>query len=707
MKKLLATLLAASTVLCMAPALAVSAAETTTVDGLSMESYQMVAPTAAWEPAYTNIIGSDGRGAYCGYNQMKKFDQSIDDLLYWSYKTSKEPVKTTNFDISGESFAKDSLGFPNGHNYMVNWTGTMTAATDITLTVVASKIDNGFVFEVDGTRYFEYWGAAHWFDGANDRLASEKSLTLEAGKSYNVNIWYLELDGGDALAVGAYAGESTEYKSFADLGVTFDLAATGYHTNCDRWGSSDASNHPYVDAFRNNAVSLKGTGDKGEKSGGNGAQILNTNGEYIEENRQYDNTFEALMAASKQAGGTMITESINPWAPLVNDESYINVYNGYVTVENTGYYLFGAANVDNGLVMEIDGTRVFEFWCNGTWQDNGVDTWDKVVIKLEAGKTYPFYAAFLEMDGGQVVDPIVKFAAAEADVAAATAVNIDEVFTYTTDVPTNTDLLTPAFSATVVEKGTKLNDKIDSATIACNKTNGFFGDGALGNMFDGKYDTKMGRNTTEAVSITWQTTEATTVTHYAITAAIDGEEHRRTPAMWTLLGSTDGVNYTVIDHVSWGMGGLGCVSGMTGMYQVDEPAAYSYYRLDLNCATHLWGGGSTSIAELEIYNCAETAPNPPATNPPETNPPATNPPATNPPATNPPSTNPPENDDPTTPPVTDAPTVDSGISDDSTADFDPDKDTDNNDLIMIIAISAIVVAAGAAIAFVLFKKKKS
>ncbi len=603
MKKLLATVLAAATVLCMAPAFAVSAAEPTTVDGLSMSTYHMTANTAAWDGAYKRIIGMDYNGAYVGYKQMKKFDQSIDDLIAWSYKSDREPVSTTTFELDNDSWARDGLGFPNGDNYLLNWTGTMTAASDVTFTVVANKIDNGFVLEVDDERYFEYWGSSHWFNGDGDRLVGEKTLTLKAGQSYDVNAWFLELSGGDLLKVGGYVEGTEEYKSFADLGITFDLKMTGYHTFCDNWDDCNNENQPYVKVFMEYGASKKGTGDSGEKNGGNGAQILNADGSYIEENRQYDETFEALMNVSKKVGGTVLTNSVNPWSLSVNSANYINVYNGYVTVENTGYYVFGCANVDNGLVIEIDGTRVFEFWCNGAWQDNGVDTWDKVAIKLEAGKTYPFYAAFMEINGGQVVDPIVKYAATEAELEAATAVNMDDLLSYTTDVITDTDMLNPSVSATVKADGTLLTDKIDDATVSTNRNNdNFWGDGAFTNVFDGNYETKLGCNYTDTVAISWQTTEPTTITHYAITTAIDGEGHRRTPALWTLLGSNDGETYTVIDHVSLGMGGLGCLSGATGMYKVDEPTAYTYYRIDINCASYFWGGEASSFAELELYN---------------------------------------------------------------------------------------------------------
>ncbi|MBQ7324602.1 MAG: hypothetical protein IJW98_02545 [Clostridia bacterium] len=593
MKKLLATVLAAATVLCMAPAFAVSAEEPTLVDGLTQTSYHMAAKTSAWGDAFKWLMGKEKDEYYTGNNGMKRFDTTLPDLMYWSYKTNAESASVTDFQVSGDGLARDTLKAPNGDNYMLNWKGTMTASKDVTFTLVANKIDNGFVFEMDGTRYYEWWGSSHYFDKAEERVVSDLGeITLKAGESHDVEIWFLELTGGDALAVGAYEKDTTDYKSLGDLGITLDLKVDCYHADVDRWGSSDHGEHPYVNAFRNNCANLKGTGANGQFQGGNGAQC-------IEDNFNFDETFDALVAASKQIGGDVITPIIGTWTPAVNDESYMNVYNGFVTVPETGYYLFGCAQVDNGFYMEIDGTTVFELWANGTWQDNEVDSWYTAPIKLEAGKTYPLFAAFLEMDGGNVLEPIVKFSATE-DFSAAEAKNMNDVLTYKTTVPTNTDMLNPAVAAPVVADGTDLTDKVKMDTVNC--TIGQWGDGAVANIFDNNLSTKLGASVggNFGATITWQTTEATTVTHYSIVTSEDGVAWRRIPTGWALSGSNDGVNYEVIDYVTRGMTGLGCSSNQVATFEVDEPAAYTYYKLVIN--TCWWGGDAVSFAELDLYN---------------------------------------------------------------------------------------------------------
>ncbi len=619
MKKLLATILAASTVLCMAPALAVSAEEAPVlVDGLTQTSYHMAAKTSAWDDAYKWLRGKERDNAQTNYDDMKRFDTTLPDLLYWSYKTNAESKTVTDFQLTSDGLAIE-LGAPNGNNYLLNWKGTMTAAKDVTFTLVANKIDNGFVFELDGTRYYEWWGSSHWFDGDGDRLPAETSITVKAGETYEVEAWFLELTGGDVLAVGAYEGDSTDLKSLADLGLTFDLTVDCYHADVDRWGSNDHESHPYVNAFRNNCANLKGTGANGQFQGGNGAQC-------IEDNFNYHETIDALIEASKQIGGDVITPLISTWTPAVNDESYLNIYNGYVTVPETGYYLFGCAQVDNGFYMEIDGKTVFEMWANGTWQDNEVDTWYTTPIKLEAGKTYSLYAAFLEMDGGNLLEPIVKYSATE-DFSAAESKDMNNVLTYQTTVPTNTDMLAPDVAATIVADGTDLTSTVDTNTVKCSTST--WNDGAVTNIFDNDLATKVGSSVGDnfGTTITWQTTEATTVTHYSITTALDDVNYRRIPTGWALSGSNDGVNYTVIDYVTRGMTGLGCASNQTATYEVESPAAYTYYKLVLN--TCWWGGDAVSFAELDLYNYVEPAPDTNEPTPaPDTNEPTTNVPQT-------------------------------------------------------------------------------
>ena len=88
------------------------------------------------------------------------------------------------------------------------------------------------------------------------------------------------------------------------------------------------------------------------------------------------------------------------------------------------------------------------------------------------------------------------------------------------------------------------------------------------------------------------------------------------------------MNYEVIDYVTRGMTGLGCSSNQVATYEVDEPAAYTYYKLVIN--TCWWGGDAVSFAELDLYNYVEPTPdtNEPTTNTPDTTEPETNVPKT-------------------------------------------------------------------------------
>ncbi len=692
MKKTLATILTTATVLSMASAFSVSAAEsTTTVDGLSQTSYQLVADTANWDDAYKKIFGNDGDGALAEYRNMHRFDQTIDELMTYSRKTNGEAVKTDNFQLTNDSLATGTLGAPNGNNYMLNWKGKMTASKDLTFTLVANKIDNGFVFEMEGTRYFEYWGSSHWLNSDQTDLASDLgAITVKAGESYDVDIWFLELVGGDALEVGGYESGSTTFKSLADLGLTFDLSVNCYHNKADRWGAPGETGHPYVKVFQAAGDDLQG-GD---------------NSQCGPDTAYYDETIEGLLATSQQIGGTVVTPTITPWSPAPADESYINLYEGTFTVAETGYYLFGTTKVDNGLMIQVDNTRVYELWAERTY-NNASETWYTSSIKLEAGKTYKITAAYMERDGGDAVKPVVKYSATE-DFTGATAKAIEQVLAFKTTVPTDTDMLAPDVAAAIVANGTLLTDKIKTDSIAINKN--VWPDGAVANLFDGKKDTKMGGDGITGF-ITWQTTEPTTITNYAITTAVeDAFDYCRVPVSWTLLGSNDGKTYTIIDDVDRGMGGMGCVNNGTAMYEVDEPAAYTYYRWEVNCAN--WGGGAVSAAELELFNYVASEPVDPPVDPPKTEDPV-DPPKTEDPV-DPPKTedpvDPPKTEDPANttkaPETTKAPDVTTGEPTNTPDDSATDPADDSDSTVFIVIGVAAAVAVIAVVAIVIIKKKK-
>ncbi len=599
MKRFITVLLVISMVIGLVPVFAVTATETKSeveiVDGLAMQSYVMKALTSNWNPGgYASIIGEDYNAELCDYAGNKKFDQSIQDLLDWSYQPEKHSqTGLTNFSQYDGGYVRDAFGSPNDNIYLLNWTGTVTATEDVTFTLVGHKVDNGFVFNMDGERYYEYWGASHWFDDDDHYLASDLgAITLKAGESHEVDIWFLELNGGEGLDIGAYVGDSTEYKSLADIGLTFDLNVEFWHSFHDQWGNADDQNHPYVQVF-NTLEHKDGEGDnEGDYTGGNDAQC-------IPANFNYDATFDKLIAASVKVGTPIVVPTIHPWTASLSGESYINVYNGTFTVAETGYYLFGTAKVDNGLMIEItEGTtttRVFELWANKTWNDKS-QSWYPNAIRLEAGKTYTIDAAFMELDGGQVCEPKVKFADTAEACSAAEARNIADVLSFKTTLPESEQISTE-LAETVKADGTK----IPVTDISTNKASGdIWGDGAPANAFDGRLDTKFGGNGT-TVTLSWKA-DNSTVTHYSLTSATDDISFRRIPLGWTLLGSKDGKQYTVIDHVSVGEGGMGNMRQVSGTYAVDTPAEYSYYRLDVISSKT---AGGVSLAEVELYNYVE------------------------------------------------------------------------------------------------------
>ncbi|MGM9680882.1 MAG: NPXTG-anchored protein [Eubacteriales bacterium] len=611
MKKTLTAILTAAMLISLVPATTATADEAKTVEGLTMTSYTMVAKTAAWDDAYKRVMMQDDKGYQCSFDDNKMFDSTIDELVYWSYKAGTD--SSADFGkFNGDYYKSFGAPYQGDNNYLIHWTGTVSVEKDTTFTVVANKLDNGFVLEFDGVRAFEYWGTAY-FDSDEDKLPSDiGEITLTKG-THTVNAWFLELTGGEACDVGAYLPDSTEYKSFADLGLTFDLAADVYHTDLDRWGDVNHDGHPYTKAFID-AGQKKGTGDGGQYNGGNGAQC-------IEDNWMYDATIDALLAASKKAGTTIVPR-VDYVHLGIADESYINMYEGFITVDKTGYYLFGAEKVDNGFVIDIvDGNktyRAFEMWANGTWNDNGSGCFmpEDHKVYLEAGKTYGFRAAFLELDGGQILWPRVKYSEDGNGIANAEAQEMNGVLNYTTTVPADIDAVDPSVLDT--EGTVLLNGLVEN--VATSLSGLWEADGPISNIFDNNKETKFGCSDKRNGQITWTTKEPTTITNYKIVAANDNNENPRTPLGWTLEGSNDGVIYTLIDHVDRGAAGIAMTDFAEAVYSVDNPAEYTYYRLRFVGNWDGTGGGrdgnaALSFADLNLYNVPESVTPPPTDNP--------------------------------------------------------------------------------------------
>ncbi|MBQ8381967.1 MAG: hypothetical protein IJX47_02045 [Clostridia bacterium] len=316
---------------------------------------------------YPATIGEDSYEARCSFDGNEKFDATIETLINGSLLMSEE--KVTSVSVTNNF----------GNWYIFKWTGTMTAKEAGEYTLIGRKIDNGFTMFVDGVKVYEYWGASHWFDGADDRLVSnDAKFTLAANETVDVEIYFLELGGGDALEIYATTTpDDTNSGKNINEAFTFDLTKQHYSTDKGKWAND-----------------LVGRG-----TGGNGSQC-------IEENFKFDSSINKLLEAMVK-GDTKNVATLE--AALISEDGYVVEYSGWLVPEVTGEYTFGAYDVDNGFMMEIGGERVYEMWAGYSWNDGEQDgrahgnTYTETVT-LEAGKAYPFKAYFLETDGGQVLN---------------------------------------------------------------------------------------------------------------------------------------------------------------------------------------------------------------------------------------------------------------------------------------------------------------
>jgi hypothetical protein len=86
---------------------------------------------------------------------------------------------------------------------------------------------------------------------------------------------------------------------------------------------------------------------------------------------------------------------------------------------------------------------------------------------------------------------------------------------------------------------------------------------------------------------------AQTIIAYQITAQSVLTE---LPKDWTLQGSNDDTNYTIIDTV---VGETGWITGCKRIYTVDNPGSYRYYRINITANN----GHATceGFARLNLY----------------------------------------------------------------------------------------------------------
>lgn len=114
-----------------------------------------------------------------------------------------------------------------------------------------------------------------------------------------------------------------------------------------------------------------------------------------------------------------------------------------------------------------------------------------------------------------------------------------------------------------------------------------YGDGPVQNLFDEIYTEvnfnnfgqqgKMGTGD-ERARVVWQTDEAVTLSAYALITGNDNLEYQdRLPLAWSLYGSDDGKEWSLIDAVSDGK--MESLNFEPYVYTVEQAQAYSYYTI--------------------------------------------------------------------------------------------------------------------------------
>lgn len=133
--------------------------------------------------------------------------------------------------------------------------------------------------------------------------------------------------------------------------------------------------------------------------------------------------------------------------------------------------------------------------------------------------------------------------------------------------------------------GSDLRDLVTDVAVGENMIP--WGDGGAERAFDGNLSTtKLGGDVLPnadgelSLDITWKTSVSTTVTAYVLYTGNDsGSWPGRTPLAWEFSGSTDGENWTLIDKVE--ASGMEDKNAIPYGYTVDEPAAYTSYKLTI------------------------------------------------------------------------------------------------------------------------------
>ena len=412
MKRIISLLLVAAMLVCMIPAFTIVYAAGDDVQyGLNAEFF-VTEGTRSNANTYINVIGTVlGKGARAEYDDCQKFDQSIDQLL----KISKEMGSAQGLTgiTPHDAGAKDD-------GYLIKWTGTITAETSGTYYFVGNKVDNGIVIKVDGKKVYEYWASNHWFDADGINLYTNLGgFELTAGKATDIEIWYLETDGGEALQMSISTSPDSGATDFASAGITLALDATWYQNNVLTYQEG----HDIINGILPAGVNAEGTPVTDLEGGeSNGCPADNP------ANHNYASTIDRLKEKMYSIGTVVVpnffSESFSYGAKFGHDyDDFLIEYNGYITPAVSGEYLFGTKKVDNCLFVEItdpdtgDNVTIYEFWASKIWNDNSTTYYD-TPVELEAGKSYKIHATFLEINGGEGVEPIVKIDGVETEFAA-------------------------------------------------------------------------------------------------------------------------------------------------------------------------------------------------------------------------------------------------------------------------------------------------
>ena len=106
------------------------------------------------------------------------------------------------------------------------------------------------------------------------------------------------------------------------------------------------------------------------------------------------------------------------------------------------------------------------------------------------------------------------------------------------------------------------------------------------------------------ITVTWNYDDAKTVSLYAIYTGGDsrGKDYNRNPLSWVLYGSVDGSEYVIIDTVT--DPALPDEGGQGKYYEVDEPTAYQYYKIEF--ATNS-GGVYFQLGEIKMLETATSS----------------------------------------------------------------------------------------------------